>query len=56
VIGNMAFWKCKPLASVTFESDSNVRAVGDRAFEGCPCANGLVFPASLAASREETEK
>jgi hypothetical protein len=50
VIGNDAFRECKSLASVMFETESNMRAAGDCAFEGCPCAGGLEFPVLLSCA------
>jgi hypothetical protein len=56
VIGEAAFRGCESLASVTFEVESNMRTVGSRGFEGCPCAGCLGFPGQLAAAREKGRK
>jgi hypothetical protein len=56
VIGKQAFAFIFSFFAVTFEANSNLRAVGDSPFAGCSCTGRVKFPATFVSIKQKSKK
>lgn len=48
-IGKYAFYKCKSLTGITFNSEASVKTIRERAFQGCKALKKIVLPNTVTS-------